>query len=83
MANKITISDCENKLDEAISVVRNNVDVVKQGKLFEECILFLKVAVVELTRLKKYFDSKQAKQFITALDNMIEDVATYGVKVSA
>lgn len=83
MANKITISDCENKLDEAISVVRNNVDVVKQGKLFEECILFLKVAVVELTRLKKYFDSKQAKQFITALDNMIVDVATYGVKVSA
>lgn len=83
MANKITINDCENKLDEAINIVRNNVDVVKQGKLFEECILFLKVAVVELTRLKKYFDVKQAKQFITALDNMIVDVATYGVKVSA
>lgn len=83
MASKITINECENKFNEAINTVRNGVDVIKQGKLFEECVLFLKVAAVELARLKQFFSTKQAKQFITALDNMIADVATYGVKASA
>ena len=83
MANKITFEDCRNKFDEALNVVRTNIDVIKQGKLFQECVLFLKDAADELKRLENNFINTRAKQYIVALDNMINDVYEYGVKVSA
>ncbi|MBR3889088.1 hypothetical protein IKJ53_01100 [bacterium] len=83
MASKITFEDCRNKFDEALYTVRTNIDVVKQGKLFQECVLFLKNAADELKRLEKNFINTRARQYIIALDNMINDVFEYGAKVSA
>ena len=84
MGNELTIEMCQEKFDEAIEVVRENVDVVRQAFLFSECLKFLKKAADVLKRLRKNFNTDMALAYCVSLDVMIKDVLERGKeKVSA
>lgn len=84
MGNELTIEKCQEKFDEAVEVVRQNVDVVRQAFLFSECLMFLKKAADVLKRLRKNFNSDMALAYCVSLDVMINDVIERGVaKVNA
>lgn len=84
MGNELTIEMCQEKFDEAVEVVRQNVDVVRQAFLFSECLKFLKKAADVLKRLRKEFNVDMALAYCVSLDVMINDVIERGVaKVNA